>query len=275
MAAYHWRGDSKTVTEIIGTAQITGAAELVNAYLSGGFLADFVTVIAANLALSGDNAVIIALAALTLPPSKRPRGIFFGTIAAVFARVLVACLPATFLNAPCMRLSGAFLVLVIALKLIHDNHSPGEEQERTPAGLTRAIVMILLADLAMSPDNILAVASAGRGNPALAFLGLSVSIPVVAFGGDIVARLMQRCPAAVYAGAAILGKIAADMVLADPLILRFLHAPGPEMRYGTETIIAVGVVVAGMFLAGLREMRHPPLPASRPGPFYVGGWDMR
>lgn len=274
MLPYQERGGSETVTNIISAAEITGAADLMNAYMSGGFLADFVTVMASSMALSGGNALIIALAALTLPPARRLQGVVLGTVAAILARALIACLPAALLNVPCLKLCCGLLILVIGLKLILDGHSPQGKKE-VSGGSMKAFLMIILADLAMSPDNILAMAGASTGNPALAFLGLSFSIPIVAFGGGFMSRLMGHYPPAIYAGAAILGKVAADTVLADPLTLRLLHAPGPALRYGAEMLVAVGVVAAGILLVRLQDMRHPPVPAPHSGPFHVTGWDIR
>jgi len=262
------------VTNIISAAQITGAADLINAYMNGGLLADFVTVVASNMALSGGNALIIALAALTLPPARRIQGVVLGTAAAILARVLIACLPVALLNVPCLKLCGGLLILVIGLKLIFDGHSP-QEMKQAPVGSVKAFLTIILADLAMSPDNIIAVAGASTGNPALAFLGISISIPIVAFGGGVMSRLMGHYPPAVYAGAAILGKVAADAALADPLTLRLLHTPGPATRYGAEMLVAVAAVAAGILLVRQREMRHPPVRAPHSGPFHVTGWDIR
>lgn len=262
------------MNNIIGTAQVTGAADLINASMSGGLLADFVTVMGSTVALSGGNALILALAALTLPPARRLQGVMLGTAAAILARMLLACLPGALLNVPCLRLCGGLLILAIGLRLVFDGHPPKMEKE-TSGGSMKAFLMIILADLAMSPDNILAVAGASRGNPALAFLGLCVSVPIVAFGGGLMSRLMGRYPPAVYAGAALLGKVAADTVLTDRLTARFLQTRGPAMRYGAEMLVAAGVVAAGIFLVRLREMRHPPIPAPHSGPFHLTGWDIR
>jgi YjbE family integral membrane protein len=262
------------MTSIIGTAQITGAADLISAYLSGGFLFDFVTVVVANIMLSGDNAVVIALAARSLPPRKRIRVILLATVGVILMRVLLTYFAAMLLVLPCVRLTGGILVLFIALKLLLDR-GPEEEERQTSGGTLRMIGVILLADLAMSLDNILAVAGASKGNPALLFLGLGVGIPIVAFGSGIVSRLMTRYPAIIYAGCAILGKIGSEMILTDPLALRLMHAPGPAIRYGTEAAVALGVVATGIFLIRLRDTRHPPLPAHDQGPFHVTGWDIR
>lgn len=267
-------GGSETVNNIIGTAQVTGAADLISASMSGGLLADFATVMGSNAALSGGSALIIALAALTLPRSRRLQGVILGTAATVLARAFLACLPGALLNVPCLRLCGGLLILAIGLRLLVDGHSP-KMQKETPGGSMKAFLMIVLADLAMSPDSVLTVASASKENPALAFLGLCVSVPIVAFGGGFISRLMGRYTPAVYAGAAILGKVAVDTVLADRLTVRFLHTPGPAMRYGAEMLVAVGFVATGMFLVRLREMRHPAVPAPHSGPFHLTGWDIR
>ena len=153
------------MTDLISTAQITSAMDLINAYMSGGFLVDFVTVMVANIVLSGDNAVVIALAARSLPPARRVQGIVFGTMAAIFLRIILTYFAAMLLNVPYMKLCGGLLILCIAVKLLLDKDAEPEGKE-TSGGLLKVIGVILLADLVMSVDNVLAVAGASRGNPA-------------------------------------------------------------------------------------------------------------
>jgi len=264
------------MTDMISTAQITSAADLINAYMSGGFLVDFVTVMVANIVLSGDNAVVIALAARSLPARKRLQGIVFGTIAAIIARVMLTYFAAMLLKVPCMRLCGGLLVLCIAVKLLLDKDS-GQEEKETSGGLLKVIGVILLSDLVMSADNMLAVAGASKGNPALLFLGLGLSIPMVAFGSGIISRLMGRFPVIIYIGAAILGQVSAEMILTDPFTLRVIHAPGMIMQYGAQVILILAVVGTGALWARTRESKHRPAPEgnAKAGPFYVGGWDIR
>lgn len=264
------------MTDMISAAHITSAADLINAYMSGGFLFDFVTVVAANIVLSGDNAVVIALAACSLPAGRRLQGIVFGTIATLVMRVVATYCAALLLTIPCMKLCGGLLILCIAVKLLLDKDSEKEEKE-TSGGLLRVIGVILLADLVMSVDNVLVVAGASKGNPALLFLGLGLSIPIIALGSSVISRLMGRYPVIVYIGAAILGKVAGEMILTDPLTQRMMHAPGAAMQYGAQIVLALAVVGAGILWVKVREPRQRSIPeGDRNGePFYVAGWDIR
>lgn len=261
------------MTDMFAAVQATTAGDIINAYLSGGFLGDFVTVIMANLILSSDNAVVIALAARSLPAKRRIQGIILGTIAAIVVRIILTYCAAMVFTIPYMKLIGGLLILGIAVKLLLDKDS--EHQEKEPSGgLLRVIGIILLADLAMSGDNVIAVAGASKGNPALLFLGLGISIPLVAFGSGIVSRIMARFPVVIYVGAGILGKVAAEMILADPLIVRIIHSPGSITRYAVETVLACFVIGTGMLWIKMREAKSRPA-ITGSNPFYVTGWDIR
>lgn len=257
----------------LAAAQITSAADLISAYIGGGFIVDFCTVIAANLILSGDNAVVVALATRSLPPKRRIQGIVFGTIAALLIRVILTYCAAMLLSVPYMKLVGGILILGIAVKLLLDK-GPEQEEKAMSGGLLRVIGMIVLADLAMSLDNVIAVAGASKGNPALLFLGLALSVPMVAFGSGIISRLMGRFPVVIYIGSGILGKVAAEMILADPFTLRMMHAPGAFTRYSVQVILALGVIGAGMLWYRMRHAKERPA-AATPSPFSVSGWDLQ
>ncbi|MBP1747680.1 MAG: integral rane protein, YjbE family [Deltaproteobacteria bacterium] len=261
------------MAEFLAAAHITSAFDIINAYLSGGFLVDFCTVIVANLVLSGDNAVVIALAARSLPPKMRIYGIVLGSIAVIIMRVILTYFAAMLLNVPYMKLIGGLLIAGIAIKLLLGK-DPGHQEKAASSGLLKVIGVILLADLVMSVDNVVAVAGASRGNPALLFLGLGLSIPIVAFGSGIISRLMGRFPIIIYIGAGILGKVAAEMILTDPLTMRMIHAPGAAMRYSVQIIFALGVVGAGMFWLKMRHAKERPTPAVS-SPFSLGGWDLQ
>ncbi len=265
------------MTDLISLAQITGATDLIKVYMSGGFLFDFVTVIVANIVLSGDNAVVIALAARSLPAKKRIQGIILGTIAVIIMRVMLTHFASILLRVPCMKLCGGLLIVCIAVKLLLDKNGQQQEEEETSGGLLKVIGVILLADLVMSVDNVLVVAGASKGNPALLFLGLGLSIPMVALGSGVISRLMGRFPVIVYIGAAILGKIAAEMILTDPLTLKMIHAPGAIMQYAAEIMLALVVVGSGMLWVRVRGSRQRSIPEgnTNAGPFYLGGWDIR
>jgi len=164
------------MTDLISTAQITSAMDLINAYMSGGFLVDFVTVMVANIVLSGDNAVVIALAARSLPPARRVQGIVFGTVAAIFLRIILTYFATMLLNVPYMKLCGGLLILGIAVKLLLDKDAEPEGKE-TSGGLLKVIGVILLADLVMSVDNVLAVAGARQGQSGTSLPGAGPQHP--------------------------------------------------------------------------------------------------
>ncbi len=257
----------------LAAANITGAADFIGAYLSGGFIVDFCTVIMANLILSGDNAIVIALATRSLSQKRRIQGIVFGTIAAILVRVLLTYCAAMLLAVPYMKLIGGALILGIAVKLLLDN-GPEQEEKAASGGFWKVIGMMVLADLAMSGDNVIAVAGASKGNPALLFLGLALSLPIVAFGSGLISRLMGRFPVITYIGSGILGKVAAEMILADPFTLRMMHAPGAFTRYSVQIILVVGVVGAGMIWYRMRHAKERPA-ATASSPFSVSGWDLQ
>lgn len=249
--------------------------DMISAYMNGGFLVDFMTVVVANIVLSGDNAVVIALAARSLPEKKRIQGIVFGTIAAILMRIILTYFAAMLLNVPYMKLAGGVLILFIAVKLLLDRDS-GEEIREGSGGILRVMGVILLADLVMSVDNVLAVAGASKGNPALLVFGLGLSIPIVAFGSGIISRLMGRFPVIIFIGAAILGKVAAEMIIDDPLVTQFVESPGQVLRYGLQIVFAFAVIATGLLWVKIREWRqHPAIDTIKgEGPFYVSGWDI-
>lgn len=257
----------------IAAAQITSAADLISSYMSGGFIVDFCTVIMANLILSGDNAVVIALATRSLPPKRRIQGIILGTFAAILARIILTYCATMLLDVPYMKLVGGLLILGIAVKLLLDKDSEHEGKAAT-GGLLKVIGVIVLADLAMSGDNVVAVAGASKGNPALLFLGLALSLPLVAFGSGIISRLMCRIPALMYIGSGILGKVAAEMILADPFTLRMMHVPGTFTRYSVQVVLVLGVIGTGMLWYRIRHGKERPV-ATASSPFSVSGWDLQ
>jgi len=228
--------------------------EIMNSYMNGGFLVDFVTVIVANIVLSGDNAVVIALAARSLPKTRRVQGIVLGNIVAILVRVVLTYSAAMLLKLPHMKFCGGVLILCIAVKLLIDKE-PGSGYKERSGGLLKVVSLIGMADLFMSVDNVLAVAGASKGNLALLVLGLSLSIPLVAFGSGIISWLMGRFPVMIFIGAAILGKVAAEMIIADPLVLRFIQTPGHFIQYSAQVMLALAVIGAGKLWLRIRESR--------------------
>jgi len=219
----------------------------------GPLLLSLLTIALINIVLSGDNAVVIALAVKTLPYRQRMGGLIAGAACAVVLRVVATFFAGQLLHVAFLKLLGGITILWIAVKLFPQDLPQDAPPGARPGGLGKAIWFILLADITMSLDNILAIAQVAQGDLALLILGLGLSIPFVLFASGLLATLMDRYPLVVYLGAALLGKIGAEMVLTDQFISRFFP-PTLFLRYTVEAMAAVGVLVAGRFLVR-REAR--------------------
>jgi len=181
------------------------------------FLSALASIVLIDLILAGDNAVVIAMAVRSLPREHRRRGILLGSAAAVLLRVVATFFVAQLLRVPAIKLVGGLLIGWIAVRLFVEG-APCHERERAATSLWQAVQIIVVADITMALDNMLAVGGASRGNFFLLLFGLTLSIPFVIFTSSLLSMLMDRYPAIVYAGAAVLGKVAAEMVLTDPLV---------------------------------------------------------
>jgi len=180
-------------------------------------------IIVIDLVLSGDNAVVIGMASRSLPPDARKRAIVLGGLGAVGLRIFFTALAALLLDVPLLQAFGAFLLLYIAFKLVRP---VGHEEHVTEAhSLKEAVKTIIMADVVMSLDNILAVGGAAHGDLWLLLFGLAVSIPILLFGSSLVARLMGRLPVLVYIGSAILVLTATRMFFHDKIIHDIYEAP--------------------------------------------------
>ena len=170
-----------------------------------------------NIVLSGDNAVVIALAARSLPETQRKLAVCWGSVAAIGMRVILTIVALEMLKLSYLKMIGSVLLFWIALKLLTPEESEGDgiENQNTLAG---AIRTILIADLVMSLDNVLAVAAAAKGDNLLLMLGLGISIPLVIFGSTVILRLMDRFPIIITLGAAILGYVAGEMLVTEPAL---------------------------------------------------------
>lgn len=209
-----------------------------------------------NLILSGDNAVVIALASRNLPHGQRKKAVFWGSLGAVVLRIVLTLAAAYLLQIPYLQFAGGLALLYIAVKLIADDK--GDVKCHEAACLSEAIKVILFADVIMSLDNVLAIAGVANGNWMLLGLGLAMSIPLVVFGSQLILNLMDRFPIIIYAGAAILGWTAAKMVIGDAAIGVMLTAYALPI----EVALTAGVVAAGYWLKmrGRRGME----PAEQP-----------
>jgi YjbE family integral membrane protein len=218
----------------------------------GHLLFPLIAIVMVNLVLSGDNAVVIAMAVRQLPQAQRFRALIAGAACAVILRVALTFVAGRLLHVEFLKLACGITILWIAVKLFQQA-VPGEPMAAVrPAGFWRAIWFIMAADVTMSLDNILAIAQAAEGSIALLIFGLGLSIPLVLFASGALARLMDRYPVIIYAGAALLGKIGAEMVLTDRFTLRFF-VPAPAWLYSLEAVAAAGVILGGRALPARRE----------------------
>lgn len=207
------------------------------------FLAAALQIIIIDLLLAGDNALVIAMAVRALPKRERRIGTACGAGAAVALRVGLTYLAARLLQTPYLQLAGGLFILWIAVKVLRDASDP---PDAAPASqrLLQAIWYVVFADLTMSTDNILAIAGASHGNLWLILFGLGLSIPFVVFSSNLLADLMNRYPATIYLGAAILGKVGGDMILQDPFMIRLVH-PTEVMRYAVDAVLIVAILAIG------------------------------
>ena len=249
---------------------------LFNVTVNMEFAVALLSIMLVNIVLSGDNAVVIAMSVRSLPDKQRKQGILYGTGIAVLLRIVLTFFAAKLLDIPFMRLAGGILIAWIAVKLFLEEGAE-ENAENKPKNVWKAITTILIADLVMSVDNVLAVAGASRGNLTLLVIGLGMSIPIVIFASSFLSRLMERFPVITWIGAAILGKVAGSMIMEDPMVERIFHNPGQLVEYSVQTFFALGVVVSGRFWMKWRSSHMKPVrvPSDQYNPFYVNGWDMK
>jgi YjbE family integral membrane protein len=201
------------------------------------------SIVLIDIVLSGDNAVVIALAVKPLPKRMQLAGILFGAGLAVLLRVVLTFFAAQLLQVGYIKLVGGILIYWIAVRLLVQE-SVGDEEGEGAAGIWHAIWIILVADVTMSTDNILALAGASNGNLPLLVFGLLLSIPLVVCASSVLSRLMDRYPVFVYLGAAILGKVAVELVFTDPVIKSRLFVPEAWL-YFLEALGAASVIVVG------------------------------
>ena len=233
--------------------------EFVHALATPEFWLGLGTIVWFNIILSGDNAVVIALAARSLPSRQKKRAIVWGAGAAVVLRIVLTIIAVALLQFPYLKLVGAAALLWIAVQLIVPDHSEGDEVQSTP-NMLAAIRTILIADLVMSTDNVLAVAAVARDSNLLLTLGLVISIPLVVFGAALLMKLMERYPLIITLGAAVLGWTAGDMGVTDPAVAEWVAAEAAWLHWGAPAVGAMLVVIVGMWLAkrkpAVAESKH-------------------
>jgi YjbE family integral membrane protein len=209
------------------------------------------SIVLIDLILGGDNAVVIAMAVRSLPKVQRMRGIAIGAGGAVVLRVAATFFAARMLQTRFIQLIGGILILWIAIKLFSDAGG-GDDPSQQPRTFWRAIGYIVVADITMSTDNVLAIAAASRGSLPLLIFGLGLSIPFVVFTSNLLSRLMDRYSWIVYLGAAVLGRVGAEMILTDAYT-RSIWEPAPAVRYAIEASAALAVVLIGRIVTKPRS----------------------
>ena len=223
-------------------------------HLNVQFLSALLSIVIIDLVLAGDNAVVIAMAVKTLPDRQRLHGIILGAGAAVLLRVVLTFFVAQMLLVSYVKLVGGVLIGWIAVKLLIEG-LPEEAGPKDAKSLGQAVWIIMVADITMALDNMLAVAGASHGNFFLLLFGLGLSIPLVVFTSNLLSALMDRYPVILYIGAAILGKVSGGMMITDPFIVKLLD-PSKPVVYLTEAAFAAGVVVVGRFWLRRRRDRQ-------------------
>ena len=202
-----------------------------------------------NIVLSGDNAVVIALAARSLPPQQQKLAIMWGSGAAIAMRIVLTIFAVQLLTLPYLKLIGAVLLVWIGIQLLSEDE--GEENVAASSTLGAAIKTILLADLVMSLDNVLGVAAAAKGSMLLLIIGLAVSIPLVIFGASLLLKVMERFPIIITIGGGLLGWVAGEMAVTDPAISGWIEANAPYMHhmYIAPILCTAVVLLAGKIIS--------------------------
>lgn len=223
-----------------------------------------------NIVLSGDNAVVIALASRSLPPRQQKQAIFFGSFGAIVLRVILTFFAVMLLGLPFLKLVGSVLLGWIGVQML----IPEDDEADIDASshLWSAIKTIIVADFIMSLDNVLGVAAAAKGNVVLLVLGLGISIPLIIYGSTLILRLMTRFPVIVTIGGGVLGWVAGEMAISDPAVTPWVEAKGQWLHAFAPALGAGFVVVAGKaaalstVAAARRALEGLPAPVEEPAP---------
>jgi YjbE family integral membrane protein len=209
------------------------------------FITSIFSIVLIDLLLAGDNAVVIAMAVRSLPKEQRRKGIVFGSAAAVVLRIILTFFVAKILNMSYVKLAGGLVIIWIAVKLFVEDEE-AVEAHKEAATLWHAVRLIVIADITMAMDNMLAVGAASHGNLFLLVFGLGLSIPFIVLTSSLLSMLMEKLPVIIYIGAALLGKIGGEMMITDPVVGRFM-TPTKPIVHAVEIFFAAGVIIVGRY----------------------------
>ena len=248
----------------------------MDAFMHADFWIAVGQIIMIDILLGGDNAVVIALACRKLPPDLRTKGIMWGTVGAIVLRVILIFFALTLLAVPYLKIVGAVLLIWIGIKLLAPGDEDGHGDIQASDKLWAAVKTVVVADLVMSVDNVIAIAGAAEGaggdhKMPLVIFGLLVSIPIIVWGSQLVIKLMDRFPAIITVGGMLLGWIAGTMTVTDPAVLGYLPTLPPEKAGGMPEVLATvryGAGIAGALLvwtAGMLIKRRQTAPSAPPG----------
>lgn len=226
--------------------------------LEGGLLVAILQIVAIDILLGGDNAVVIALACRRLPPRQRSLGILWGVAGAIVLRIVLIFFALQLLALPFLKIVGAILLLWIGVKLLQPEDEAAHGSIQGSTSLLGAVRTIIIADAVMSLDNVIAVAGAAKGNIALVAFGIALSVPIIVWGSRLVLKLMDRFPQVIAVGGALLGWIAGEMWIGDAVLESSLKGLPTYWHYVSAAGGALLVVLLGKALAARR-----PAPALR------------
>ncbi|MGA8004675.1 MAG: TerC family protein [Burkholderiales bacterium] len=208
-----------------------------------------------NVLLSGDNAVVIALACRSLPARQQKQAFIVGTVGIVVLMTALTGAAAYLLTLPYLELVGSVLLVWIGAKLLAPEDENGDIEDS--GNFWAAVKTIIIADIVMSLDNVLGMAGAARGHMGMLFVGLVITIPVILFGSAMIMKLMERFPVFITFGAGLLGWVAGEMAIADPSVKSFVTTRAHFLEMAAPVIGALSVIAAGKLLAHRRERERP------------------
>jgi YjbE family integral membrane protein len=235
-------------------------------FLTPDFLIAVGQIILIDILLGGDNAVVIALACRKLPPAQRRLGILWGTAGAIVLRVILIFFALTLLQIPFLKIVGALLLLWIGIKLLLPEHDEAHANIQGSDRLWGAVKTVIIADFVMSLDNVIAIAGAAEGagdhQMALVIFGLVISIPIIVWGSQLVIKLMDRFPVVITLGGMLLGWIAGQMIVTDPVLKPWADAQGAWLHYAVPVAGALFVLLVGKWLARRAQAARMPVPVA-------------
>lgn len=215
-------------------------------------------IIAIDIVLGGDNAVVIALACRRLPEQQRKLGIFWGVFGAITLRVVLIFFALSLLAVPYLRIVGAALLIWIGIKLLQPEPEGAHEIDASTT-LVGAIKTIIVADAVMSLDNVIAIAGAAKDDISLVIFGLVISVPIIVWGSQLVMKIMDRYPVTIAIGAGLLGWIAGDMVVTDVTTKEWVSTQAKYLHWVAPVVAALIVITVGKVLAVRQQVKVKPV----------------